>query len=280
MVLELEKKETDAKNISNARTLKIVDVLIESRVNHNQLVDAISVLNTTLTEINNKLADLSNHKDFVDLTASINFNANTVSDIKEKVLPTLEAKIAANLKTVKADLLVRVGENKEKIVDQEGHSRRRNIIINGVDEVAGENTEEVAKDFLVNDLKLDQEEVDDFMFRDMHRLPKAKKRDGSGTEVDRPCPIIITFLRQKDQNAAMRNAFNLKDTEYSIKSDLPKHLNDLRSSMLKERQRLKTANPTVKYRVAERSYKPVLQRSNGLIPGTTRIKWDNINFTA
>ena len=31
----------------------------------------------------------------------------------------------------------------------------------------------------------------------------------------------------------MRNAFQLKDTDYSIKSDLPRHLNDIRSSMLK-----------------------------------------------
>ena len=38
------------------------------------------------------------------------------------------------MKTLKADLLVRVGENKDNIVDQEGHSSRRNIIINGKEE--------------------------------------------------------------------------------------------------------------------------------------------------
>lgn len=274
--IQLEKKETDVKNIDNPRNLKVVEVLIEARQNHNELVTAILALNTTLTEINNKLTDLSDHNDIQGITASITFNAETISDVKDKVLPALETQMNTNMKKLKADLLVKVGENKEKIVDQEGHSRRRNIIVNGKEELNGENTEEVAKQFLVNDLQMDQEEVKGFLFRDIHRLPKAKNRDG--TQNDRPRPIIMAFLRQKDRNAVMKNAFQLKDTVCSIKSDLPKHLNDIRSLMLKERQRLKTETPAIKYRVAERSYKPVLQRANGVMPGTTRIKWENLNF--
>lgn len=278
--IQLDKKITDIKNIDNPRNLKVVDVLIEARTNHNELVDAILTLNTTLNEINNKLSNLTDHQDIKDITASITFNADTISDVKDQVLPALETKMNANMKKLKADLQVKVDENKEKIVDQEGHSRRRNIIVNGLVEITGEveDTEKVVRQFLVNDLEIDQEEVDGFLFRDTHRLPKAKNRDG--TENTRPRPIIVAFLRQKDRNAVMTKAFKLKNTTYSIKTDLPKHLNDLRSRMLKERKKLKEENPTVKYRVAERSYKPVLQRENGVILGTTRIKWDNIRFPA
>ena len=180
----------------------------------------------------------------------MSFNADSVEDIKNKVIPALQTKMDANMKSLKVDLMVKVDENNEKIVDQEAHSRRRNIIINGVEELNEENTEEVAKQFLV------QGAVDDYVFRDIHRLPKAKNRDGSVNT--KPRPIIVAFIRQKDRNAAMKNAYNLKNTQLSIKSDLPKHLNELRSAMLKERQRLKDANPQIKYRVAERSYKPVL----------------------
>ena len=241
-------------------------------------MDAINAINTTLSEINTKLTDLSKHKDFKELAKSVDFNAETCKEIKDTVIPALETKMDENMKKLKADLVVRVDENKEKIVDQEAHSRRRNIIINGVEELNEENTEEVAKQFLVNELKIDQEEVDGFLFRDMHRLPKAKNRDGS--ENTKPRPIIIAFIKQKDRNATMKNAFNLKDSDYSIKSDLPKHLNEIRSAMLKERKRLKEENPHIKYRVAERSYKPVLQRANGVVQGTQRTKWDNIKFPA
>ena len=157
-------------------------------------------------------------------------------------------------------------------------SRRRNIIINGKKEDNGENIEEVVQKFLKEDLKLDPGQVDSFLFRDMHRLPKSKNKDG--TQREGPRPIIVAFLRQKDRNAAMRNAFNLKGSDCSIKSDLPKKLNELRSKMLMERKRLKTANPNVRYRVAEKSYKPVLQAEDGVIEGTTRTKWTDIKFPA
>ena len=46
--------------------------------------------------------------------------------------------------------------------------------------------------------------------------------------------------------------------------------------MLKERSRLKDLHPGVKYRVTEKSYLPVLQVEDGVFPGTTIIKWNNI----
>ena len=77
----------------------------------------------------------------------------------------------------------------------------------------------------------------------------------------------------------MRKASELEGTAYSIKSDLPRALNILRSKMLKKRLDLKTEDRGVKYRVAEIAYKPVLQREDGLIPGTDRIKWVKVPFT-
>ena len=89
--IELEKKETDIKNIG--RNLKVAEVLVEARRNHNELVDAILAINTKLTDINTKLADLSDHKDIKEITASITFNADTISDVKDKVLPALETQM-------------------------------------------------------------------------------------------------------------------------------------------------------------------------------------------
>ena len=266
--LNLKKKDTE--NIKDCRNIKLVDVLIESRKSYNELVEAFNAINDKLIVISNKLDENP------DLKKSIEFNASTISDVTTKLMPALETKMNASVNKVKADLTVMVDESNEKVEFQEGHSRRRNIIINGKTEVKGENMEEVVQEFLVDDLKLDPAVVQTFLFRDMHRLPKAKNRDG--TLKEGPRPIIVAFLRQKDRNAAMRNAFNLKDTAFSVKSDLPKKLNELRGKMLGERTRLKGLNPHIRYRVTERSYKPVLQKEDGLIEGTTRTKWTDIKF--
>ena len=76
----------------------------------------------------------------------------------------------------------------------------------------------------------------------------------------------------------MRKAFELQNSNFSIKSDLPKALNVLRGKMLGRRKTLKEENPTVKYRVAEKSYKPVLQRSDGVIEGTDKVKCVDVPF--
>ena len=182
-----------------------------------------------------------------------------------------------NIKKVKTDLTVVIDEEKEKIVMQEGHSRRRNIIINGKEQTEGENTQEVVKNFLINDMHFSAEEVAEFLFRDVHRLPKAKKRDGTVHEEAKK-PIIVAFLKQKDRNSVMRKAYKLKDSDYSIKTDLPKALNEVRGLMLKERKRLKAIDPEGRYRVGEKGYKPVLQKCVGLIPHTTKPNWVDIKF--
>ena len=282
-MIELQKKDADIMNIKKPRDLSVAKVMIEARQNHNELVDAMLEIRTMLTGVQQTLQNLKDHQDIVDLTdsvnESINFNAETIDTVTKTTLPALEQKMKRNMNTVKAELLVKIDDNKDKMLLQEGHSRRLNIIIQGKDETAGENTEEVARGFLTNELKMDAGDVGQFMVRDVHRLPKGKKRDGS--EFDGPRPIIMAFIRQKDRNTVMRNAYQLKNTAYSLKSDLPKHLNELRSEMLKERQRLKEAHPGVKFRVTERSYKPVLQKENGVIPGSDgRIKWDTVKFPA
>ena len=276
-ILNLVKKDESAPSYvkEDGKQLKIVDVLQEARLNHNELVDAINSLNVTLNEISAKLdgAKLGDHPN-ADLKASIEFNESAIIDIKTKVVPALEAQLSANLNKVKADLTVTIDKNTESIVSQEGHSRRKNIIINGQKEDKDEVAEEVVREFFVSDMKIDRETVDQYIFRDVHRLPKSKK-----AKPEAPRPLIVAFVRQKDRNEVMRNAYQLKNSDHSIKSDLPKALNELRGKMLGERKRLQAANRGTKYRVAEKSYRPVLQRSNGVVEGTTKIKWADIAFT-
>ena len=272
VILNLVKKDIEKIKDTRPQNIKLVDVLIESRNSYNELVDALTAINTALTDISNKL-DKHPVEDLKDL---ILFNAETISDVQTKLMPALETKINAGFNKVKAELTVKLGETEEKVEFQEGHSRRRNLIFNGKKEEKGEKIEEVVQDILRNDLQMESAVVDNYLFRDFHRLPKAKNKDGTVREG--PRPIIVAFLRQKDRNETMRNAFKLKGSDCSIKSDLPKKLNELRTKMLTERRRLKTIDPHTKYRVAERSYKPVLQKEDGLMEGTTKTKWTDVKI--
>ena len=198
--LNLEKKEIDINMASHK--VKNTDVLLEARKNHNELVDAILAINATLAEINTKLSENP------DIIKSVEFNSQSITDVEKKLIPALEAKMDSHLKKVEAQLTVKVNNQGDKIIEQEGHSRRRNLIINGKPELDKENTEEVVQEFLVNDLHIEEVEVKNYLFRDVHRLPKSKNKDGTVREG--PRPIIVAFLRQKDRNSVMRKAYEPK----------------------------------------------------------------------
>ena len=261
--LTLAKKDT---NIKRDHTIKITDVLLEVRSNHNEIVDALMILSSAIDEITEQM------KKVPDLEKSIEFNAESIVDLKDKIIPDLLKKANENTNNAKQELAIKICENEEKIVKAEGHSRRKNIILNGKVKGDGvEVTETVAREFLIQDLKMEKDDVDKMIFRDVHRLPKSKKREG-------PEPIIMAFVMQKDRNSVIRKAYELKGTNLSLKTDLPKTINEHRGRMLTERSRLLTENPGVKYRVTERSYLPVLQKGVGVWPGTASsiIKWDDI----
>ena len=134
--------------------------------------------------------------------------------------------------------------------------------------------ETLVRDFFKDKLEIEALVIKDILFRDTHRLPAHKLPDGRVLEK----PIIVAFISQKHRNLVMRCAYKLKDTGISMKSDLPKPLNELRNKMLKERSRLKMLNPLIKYRVSEVKYLPILQRENGKRPGTDYILWEDLKF--
>jgi hypothetical protein len=168
----------------------------------------------------------------------------------------MEAKILERIEQIEKDKLL-----------ENAHSRRRHLIANGVPmgvypRGESEPTEQIFRDLLVNQLKLDRNYVNSMLFRDVHRLPKSNRYDG-------PPPIIAAFICQLHRNDVIANAKNLKGTPISLKSDLPRQLNELRGLMLKTKYRLKDAGCNV--RMVERSYFPCLQFYK-----ESTSRWENI----
>ena len=271
-LVHLPLKDTNPDNInmaSKSQKQQIIDVLIESRTNHNEIARSVNLIMDEINSIKTQVEALASK---TELQESVEF---LEKEVKETLLPGLTLTMKTDLKRVKADLKLQVDENEKMILNQEAHSRRRNVIINGLHEQDGEEIGQVIREFFTDKLKIPEGDVSNFLYRDFHRLPRSNKAPPTSAK-----PIIVAFIKQNDRNLVMRKAYELKGTTISIKSDLPKHLNELRSEMLKERTRRKEANPDIAVRVSEKMYKPVLQveESRSTVGGVVRIKWRDLKF--
>ena len=232
---------------------KVVDAITESRTNHNTLVEALNTLSKQLDDISAK----------IDAKASSDVMEN-ISDIRDTVIPTLKLSITKNRELYDAKIKDACNDLNIQHEQLEAHGRRLNVIWNGrreekkkVATPSGgtrdyEDTETLFREFLVNSLQFTPEYVSTIILRDVHRLPKSKRR---GT--DQPPPIIAAFICQRHRNDVLASARHLQGTNFSIKSDLPKRLNEIRSKMLQTRSDLKKEGKVV--RLIERQYLPQLQ---------------------
>ena len=256
ITLNLQSRDTELDDIPDKREITMVKILKENRTCFNLLVHSLNLIATAV----NKLSEVSQKTDSVE---------TELNRIKENVLPEITRSINTKCNLVKAQLLERIEElEKDKLLD-EAHRRRLNLIVNGlpvqhVPRGQQEPTEQLVKEMMKNKLKLESDYVNNIMFRDCHRLPKSRNHDG-------PPPVIMAFVLQAQRNRVLANAKNLKGTNLSLKSDLPKQLNTLRGTMLNQKTTLNGLGHEC--RVVERGYFPQLQikRVNG-----ADFKWETI----
>ena len=234
---------------------RVVDAMLEARTNHNVLVEALNTLSRQISDLSTKLDTSTENTDLSD----------SINTIQDAVIPDLKQRIARNKQVAEARILEVTNEFNLQHEQLEAHSRRLNIIWNGRAENKQtvptqwggtrefEDTEQMFRHFLVTSLHIDQAYVGSMIFRDVHRLPKSAKSTG-------PPPIIAAFVSQKHRNDVLAAAKHLKDTNFSIKSDLPKRLNEIRGSMLKDKRALKLDGKII--RLIDRNYLPILQQLN------------------
>ena len=256
ITLNLQSRDVELDDINDKRDITMVKILKENRTCFNLLVHSLNLIATAV----NKLSEVTQKTDAVE---------TELNRIRDNVLPEITKSINSKCNLVKAQLLERIEElEKDKLLD-EAHRRRLNLIVNGlpvqhVPRGQQEPTEQLVKEMMKNKLKLESDFVDSIVFRDCHRLPKSRNHDG-------PPPVIMAFVMQAQRNKVLASAKNLKGTRLSLKSDLPKQLNTLRSTMLNEKNTLNGLGHEC--RVVERGYFPQLQikKVNG-----TEFKWETI----
>jgi hypothetical protein len=107
-----------------------------------------------------------------------------------------------------------IDELERKMLLQEKHDRRYNLLFYGFTEDSEENLSEVMKTFFRSKLELEEDRVNKMVFANIHRMP---------TESKGPKPVIIKFSTMADRDLVFSKAFHstLRDERKRILTDLP-----------------------------------------------------------
>ena len=147
-------------------------------------------------------------KQLVDLAESVKFITSKFDEL-EKDRKEKE-KIINNLKGEVSYLSEKLGKLEESIDAQQQYSRRNCLLLHGIEETKGEDTDNIVLEILNNDMDLN---ILKTALDCSHRIgnPKSKKK---------PRPIIIKFVRYYDRRDVFMNKKCLKGTGKSITESL------------------------------------------------------------
>ena len=121
----------------------------------------------------------------------------------------------------------------DRIISLESHSRRDNLIFQGVDESTPEDVYKKILSIFTDKLKL--ENAENIRIVRVHRL--GKKRENTS----RPRPIIVKFHWYGDRMNVVKARRNLKGSRIYINEDFPKEIQERRKILRPIMMRAKTA---------------------------------------
>ena len=194
-----------------------------------------------LEKMNEKLDRvLSACQEIESLKSEIIELRNVVKTLKDS-LDTAQENIN-QLQTELAETMASVKDNSESIDDidadiealkrrnirLEAYTRRENIRIYNVEEVAEEKTEEVVRNLLVRNLKIPVENVKAIRFERVHRISTSKTKQGSQR---RPRSIIARFSHYQDKELVHSFLKNLKGTDIGISDDFPREVEEIHKEL-------------------------------------------------
>ena len=173
---------------------------------------ALSDSNTILLEMRKMSAELNRKLDhvIVDLDAVTNDIAamktkmqtleNSVEDTSARIA-TVETKSIPNIES-------RLNELKsyfdDKLMYQELHQRKQNLLLYGIPSQTNENVQQVTAKALAQILETPIEEAVKIPVVNSHRLPTKKPFVGASNAPAPPDPIIVRFARMTDRDRVLR----------------------------------------------------------------------------
>lgn len=186
-------------NIPNIETLLDSDTLADAIIKAFSSTDVVQRLKPILTEA---LKD--------SVTETVLSHMNDVLDLELK----------SRDKTI-ADLQHENGNLKAEIEDLEQYSRRNCLIIHGLEEKEGEDTDRVIQNFAKSKLKIDLKDQD---IDRSHRLGRPYRRPAAtGTRESKnqkPRPVIIKFTRYNARSDIYSAKKHLRGSQFYIHENL------------------------------------------------------------
>ena len=148
----------------------------------------------------------------------------------------------------------------QRCIDAEDRQRRLNIVVSNLEIDPNLSCIENAEKMFVEKLKVPNDVVNNFLYRNAHYLGREERGKGRS--------LIVAFLRQTDRDLIMSYGKNLKGTDISLRQNYSAETRGKKDELLKLKNSL--ASDGMKLRVVERRYKPTLQILNG-------NKWTDYN---
>ena len=136
-----------------------------------------------------------------------------------------------------------------RIVEAEDRQRRLNVVVSNLPVNENLSCVENVENFFTDKLKIPEEKVQSFIYRNVHYLDREDKGKGRS--------LIVAFLRQNDRDFVMSRGKELKGTQISLKQNYSPETRAKKDEMLILKKSL--SNQGMTCRVVERSHKPVLQ---------------------
>ncbi|KAK7882263.1 hypothetical protein WMY93_028437 [Mugilogobius chulae] len=160
------------------------------------------------------------HKEFQNLRHSLEYSQQQVDSLtaENKSLKVSVDSLTSTLSSVKSQLTAVTTESKamqETILDLQSRSMRDNMIFSGIPEPSTDDPEKAVKDFMVNQLKLTPQTVEQITFHRVHRLGQKLPT------ATRPRPIIVKFEHFKQKELIQRQGKQLKGTHFGLNDQFP-----------------------------------------------------------
>lgn len=231
--IKVEKIETSIKDL-NKRCDKQDESITSVRSNNSELQRNVKDLEKEIKSNTNDIKGMGNL--FDDVKSKQENNGKEVKQLRSsisKVANDLEDHTQETKEEVKSaisDIRAENDELRETVLDLQCRSMKYNLIFKGLNEQADEDTENLIRSFIRQELNI------------KHRLElgNVHRFGTSGTGRGHSRPIIARFLYNKDLELVLSNTYRLKGTRFSVNRQFPEAIEQARRSLypvMKEKRR-------------------------------------------
>ena len=237
--IENKNKEDDSRLTKNEKTVEAttqnVNRILE---NLDRIIPRMGDIELRLSGIEEKLdtmPDLERNIDFMEDMEQVLPRMGSIEDRMKEIEDKLEERVKYQ---------ERLKDLEEKALWEELERKKQNLIVYGLkgSETADQSIE-VAKGFMKDSLKLDAEWVENL------QLKAAMRLQGNGKG---PLPLKLCFMWPKDRDTCLRAGYNLKGTNLSLRTDLPKSMRIKRAKLATKAYGMKKRGEVVATKIREK----------------------------